>query len=292
MEREPLLTQLKSPAFWEEVWGKAKEESIFRRKRKSLKDTVDYWNRRAEGFEKNVMGEKGEKRVLRVLNWLESQGVILDNIKVLDIGAGPGPFALAFAERAREVVALEPAEAMTDFLRKEMRIHQRENIRIIQDTWEEVNIQEQQLKGNFDLVFASMSPGINNWETIQKALDCSKKYCYISSFAGKRQSDAIVNLWQTLFGEEIPAWPGDIIFILNLLYARGYQLSFRVWEERRKAENTPKEAVSGLLEELQHYGIEEFAPEEKVKQFVENNVVDGVFRQDFITCLGQILIKL
>ncbi len=292
MEKEKLLTQLKSPVFWEEAWGKSKEESIFRRKRKSLKDTVDYWNRRAGSFEKNVMGEKGSKRVMRVLNWLESQGVFLDNIKVLDIGAGPGPFALAFAERANEVVALEPAEAMNNFLRKEMKTKQVENIRIIQETWEDVNIEEQRFTGGFDLVFASMSPGINSWETIQKALDCSNKYCYISSFAGKRQSDAIVNLWQTLFEEELPAWPGDIIFILNFLYAKGFQLSFEVWEERRKAENTPEEAVSGLLEELQHYGIEEFPPEEKVKEFVEKNAVDGVFRQDFVTRLGQILIKL
>lgn len=102
MKKDSLLIQLESPAFWEEAWGKAREESIFRRKRKSLKDTVDYWNRRAESFEKNVMGEKGSKRVMRVLKWLESQGVILDNIKVLDIGAGPGPFALAFAEKARK----------------------------------------------------------------------------------------------------------------------------------------------------------------------------------------------
>lgn len=292
MGNEQLLTQLESSEFWEEAWGKAKEESIFRRKRKSLKDTVNYWNRRAEGFEKNVMGEKGRKRVMRVLNWLESQEVIIDNIKVLDIGAGPGSFALAFAARAGEVIALEPAEAMNDFLRKEMKTHQIENIRIIQETWEDVNIQEKNFTGEFDLVFASMSPGINNWETIQKALDCSKKYCYISSFAGKRQSDGMVNLWQTLFGEEIPEWPGDIIFILNLLYSRGFQLSFEVWEERRKAENTLEEAVFGLLEELQHYGIEEFPPEEKVKEFVEKNAVDGIFRQDFVTRLGQILIKL
>lgn len=190
------------------------------------------------------------------------------------------------------MVALEPAEAMTDFLLKEMKAHGVENIRIIQETWEEVNIEEQKFTGEFDLVFASMSPGINNWETIQKALECSSKYCFISNFAGKRQSDALVNFWYTLFGEEIPEWPGDIIFILNLLYARGFQLSFEVWEERRKAENTLEEAVFGLLEELQHYGIEEFPPEEKVKEFVEKNAVNGVFHQDFVTRLGQILIKL
>ncbi len=73
MKKDSLLIQLESAAFWEEAWEKAKEESIFRRKRNSLKDTVDYWNRRAESFEKNVMGKTGRKRVLRVLNWLESR---------------------------------------------------------------------------------------------------------------------------------------------------------------------------------------------------------------------------
>ncbi|PKM83939.1 MAG: class I SAM-dependent methyltransferase [Firmicutes bacterium HGW-Firmicutes-13] len=292
-EQVQIHLRFKDPVFWEDAWEKAREESLFRRKRKSLKDAVNFWNQRAENFEKNVMGEKGKKRVERVINWLENQGVNLENIKVLDIGAGPGAFVLAFAGRIKEVVALEPAEAMVAFLKEQIELNNLNNIRVIQDTWEEVDVQENNLNKEFDLVFASMSPGINNWETINKALGCSKKYCFISNFAGKKHSDALSKLWKTLYGEEIPAWPGDIVYILNLLYARGFQMSFEVWDERRKLESSLDEAVSGLKEELHLYGVEDLLiDDEQIIKFVEERVINGIFSQEHTTRLGQILIKL
>lgn len=291
-EQNQINHLVRTPEFWEEVWEKARQESLSRRKRKSLKDTVNFWSQRAENFEKNVMGGKGRKRVKRVLNWLENQGVNFDGIKVLDIGAGPGAFALAFAERVKEVAAVEPAEGMVVFLKELIALNNINNIRVIQDTWEEVDLKEHDLKQQFDLVFASMSPGINNWETIHKALSCAKKYCFISNFAGKRQNDALSELWQELYGETIPVWSGNILYVLNLLYARGFQMSFEVWDERGILENTPDEAVSVLKEELKIHGAERFPSDERIIEFVKKRAVGGIFRQEHLTRLGQILIKL
>ncbi|UNC93036.1 class I SAM-dependent methyltransferase [Candidatus Contubernalis alkaliaceticus] len=285
--------QINSPELWEEIWNRAREESLLRRKRKSLKDTVNHWNKRAKKFEKNVTGEKGRRRIGRVFNWLENQGVNFDNMRVLDIGAGPGAFAQAFAGRVKDVVALEPAEAMVTFLKEQIEINKINNIRVIQDTWEEVNLEEHNLEQQFDLVFASMSPGINNRDTIDKALRCAKKYCFISSHAGKRQNDALSELWQTLYGETIPSWPGNIVYIFNFLYARGFQMSFEVWEEKRMQENTPEEAVSSLKEELLLYGVEDpFKEDERIIEFVNNKAVNGIFRQEHTVRQGQLLIKL
>ncbi len=79
---------LKDPVFWEKAWCKDRESSLFRRGRKTLKDTVNFWNRRADNYQKNVMGKKGDKRVNRVLNWPEKQGMELAGKRILDIGAG------------------------------------------------------------------------------------------------------------------------------------------------------------------------------------------------------------
>jgi len=103
---------LKDPLFWETAWKKEVENSHLRRGRKTLQDAVNFWNKRADNFQKNVMGKQGDKRANRVLAWLDRQGVELAGKDVLDIGAGPGAFSLAFAQRCRSVVALEPAEEM------------------------------------------------------------------------------------------------------------------------------------------------------------------------------------
>ncbi|RQD74778.1 MAG: class I SAM-dependent methyltransferase [Candidatus Syntrophonatronum acetioxidans] len=283
---------LQAPAFWEEAWFQAKEKSIFKKKNKTLKDTVDFWESRAENFTDNVMGEKGQKRVDSVIRWLEKQEVNLKGIKILDIGAGPGPFALTFAEKAKEVVALEPAGNMLDYLKEEVKKRGLSNVRVVQDTWEEVDLDQENLRGAFDLVFASMSPGINNWETIDKALQCSKKYCYISQFAGRRQSSAMEELWQEVFQEELPPWPAHVIYILNLFYAKGYNLDFRVWEEKREAKDTVEEALSYFLNELKLFGKEEPYPEEKVRIFLEKRAEKGVFYHQVKSRLGKILVTL
>ncbi|MDO9573613.1 MAG: class I SAM-dependent methyltransferase [Candidatus Contubernalis sp.] len=283
---------LKSSEFWEEAWVKAKENSIFNKKNKTIKDIVKHWNQRADDFTENVMSEKGKGRINKVIQWLEIQGVKLEGAKVLDIGAGPGPFSLAFAEKVEQVVALEPAENMAVFLKEKIQEGKITNIEVIQDTWEEIDLEANGLKGEFDLVFASMTPGINNWETIHKALQCSKKYCFISQFAGKRQSSIMGDLWQEVYGEEIPKWPAHVMFILNLLYSRGYQLEFSVWEEMREIETTVEEAVPFFINELQMFGKEEPYPEDSVKKFLEGRVQNGKLSHQMVSRLGMILIRL
>ncbi len=286
------LKRLKDPIFWEKAWREDREKSFFRRGRKTLKDTVNFWNKRADNFQKNVMGKKGDKRVSRVLSWLEKQGVELAGKRVLDIGAGPGAFTLAIAQRCREVVALEPAGAMVEYLNSEIKNNGLENVRVIQEAWEEVELDKEGLAGAFDLVFASMSPGINNLETIEKAFVCSKEYFYYSSFAGKRESDMLKKLWPLLYGEDLPPWPSQAIFLLNLLYTLEQQLTFEVWEERSKMELLPDAALDLLLEELQIYGKEPPYPREKLHDFVQANAVNGLLHQENVTRLGQILVKI
>ena len=54
---------------------------------------------------------------------------------VLDIGAGGGRYALPLALHAREVIAVEPSEAMRQVLAEGMAEHGIENIRTVDATW-------------------------------------------------------------------------------------------------------------------------------------------------------------
>ncbi len=54
---------------------------------------------------------------------------------VLDIGAGGGRYSLPLALHAREVVAVEPSEAMRSVLAEGMAEHGIDNIRVVETTW-------------------------------------------------------------------------------------------------------------------------------------------------------------
>lgn len=285
------VDKLKDPLFWGEAWSVERENSHFRRRKRTLQEKVNLWNKRAENFYENVTGEKGSRRVNRVLDWLERQGVDLAGKKVLDIGAGPGAFSLALAERCREVVALEPAKGMVRILQAEISRSGRNNVQVIQNTWEEVDPEKEGFIGRFDLVFASMSPGVNNFDTINKALDCTKEYFYYRSFAGIRENDFLKKLWPILYDEELPLWPDQIIFVLNLLYALEHQVILEVWEEQRCVEQGAPEAITAILNTLRSFGKEPPYPEEKLRQHVQENMNNGVLLQQNRTRLGQILVK-
>ena len=54
---------------------------------------------------------------------------------VLDIGAGGGRYSLPLALHAREVIAVEPSEAMRSVLAEGMAGHGIDNIRVVESTW-------------------------------------------------------------------------------------------------------------------------------------------------------------
>ncbi len=292
MDDKQSREQLEDPEYWDQAWQQAREDSRLDRHHES-DELIDFWNNKADYFRDNVLGEKGHRRVERDLSWLTANGVNLAGSRVLDIGSGPGAFTIPFARQAEEVVALEPADKMVFFLQKELKREGIDNVQVIQSTWEDLVLEEADLDyiDAFDLVFASMSPGINNWQTVKKVLRCGSKYCYFSAFAGKRRNSALVDLWPIVFDCELPSWPGDILYLVNLLYTKGFDLSFEVWEEESEVKLPVNEAVDRLMNKFRDYGEEGDEIRVKVKNYVEARADNGCFTQWTTSRLGRILVK-
>jgi SAM-dependent methyltransferase len=283
--------QLLDFGFWEEAWRKAGQTVLRSRRGKGLEGQADFWNQRAADFAGKVLPDS--TRVQEVMDWLARQGVSLANSRVLDVGSGPGAFALPFAAAGAEVVALEPAAAMIAALQKNLEGTQlARRVRVVQDFWEEVDVKSRDWAGAFDLVFASMSPGINNWETIARVLACSRKYCYFSGFAGERFSSHYRRLWEILYNKKMPPWPSDIFFVNQLLVLKGYDVTFHLWNRRRPEALEAAKMTESFLEFFRLYGEEADSLEETIRAYVEAHLEEGAFRHEINTRLGKVLVKL
>ncbi|OEF96515.1 class I SAM-dependent methyltransferase [Desulfuribacillus alkaliarsenatis] len=302
IDKDVILANIKDPEFWNNLW----QQQLLHGNRKkatepeTIKANIERWEKRAQPFAKNVLGKKGNSRVEKIINWMKGQGVSLEDIRILDIGSGLGSFTIPFATYAKEVVALEPVTAMTDFLRQEIKNRNITNITIVEEPWETVSIEDNDWIGSFDLVFASMVPGVNDIRTIEKAINCSRAYCYISSFAGKREYIGLRDLWPILFEQEHPPFHIDIQHQLNLIYTMGYNFSFRVWEERRDNEFPAEEAAQELLHQLQlmvddylynYVDENKQVIMKKIADYVDKKTVAGVYKHESVTRLGAILIN-
>lgn len=277
--------------FWQEAWQQAAKTVLRSRRGEGKEAQVTFWNKRAAEFTSRVMPDN--ERVAEIVAWLAAQGVVLAGARVLDIGSGPGAFALPFARAGADVVALEPAPAMVSALEGLMAKEKfKGSIRVHTGLWEDADLEAEGWREGFDLVFASMSPGINSWETMEKALQCSRRYCYFSGFAGERFNRHYESLWEILYGQDMPPWPADIIFVSQLLLLRGYDMTFHVWNRRRPEAIPLKEAVEEFKKFFGQYGAKAPNMEEQIRLYVQKHLSQGLFKHEINTRLGKILVRL
>ncbi len=279
---------LRKPRFWAEAWSGAHKNSLQARRRRDL-DSLDYWNRLAGRFERWAGQERTRRRVGRVLSWLEGQGVLQPGMEVLDIGAGTGVFTVPLARRGAKVTALEPAPAMLAALQKRVEAEGLSSVEFLCREWEKVDPEAEGVSRRFDLVFASLTPGVRDVATLEKMMACSRRWCFLCDFAGRRRSPAREELWRVIFGEEMPPPGHDIIYPLNYLYTSGYCPSFQVWVDEWDEELPVAEAAAGLENFFRLYT--EVTPETKktIAGYVEQRAVNGVYREEYRVRLGMIL---
>ncbi|MGB4504364.1 MAG: class I SAM-dependent methyltransferase [Syntrophaceticus sp.] len=278
----------KRPEFWGQAWEEAHQHSLHARRRRDI-EQMDYWDSMAEFFAKTTKrrGERG--RPHKVLSWLEQEGAWQPGMEVLDIGAGAGIFTIPMAKQVSRVTALEPAPAMLDALRDSVHEEGLNNVDFLNQEWEVLDPQKEGLIGSFDLVFASLSPGIKDVETLEKMCLCSRSWCFLCDFAGRRYFPGHEELWQLIFNEKMPLPGHDIMYPLNYLYFSGFMPSFKVWIDVRDREMPVEEATESF--ERYFWSYTELTPEIKkiIKNYVEKQADDGIYQEIYRIRLGMIL---
>lgn len=114
---------------------------------------------------------------------------------VLDVGAGPGRFALNLAPRVAEVIAVDPSPAMLRDLRRQARDLEVVNVHCVVGRWEEVDVPVA------DVAFSSfVLPLVEDAGTFLRKLDAAARrqaLLYLSAFT----NDALLDpLWRHFHG--------------------------------------------------------------------------------------------
>nr|WP_320193161.1 class I SAM-dependent methyltransferase [uncultured Desulfobacter sp.] len=143
-------------------------------------DTNHYkkWDKRAKKFDKQSATPEAVSRKERILSMLRNAGALQAGSRVLDVGAGSGNWAVPMVEMGASIVALEPSSGMIEILRQKIDALglSPDQIRIKQQTWQDVNLEKEGLAGQFDLVFSSMNPGVCDPTTLEKVMQASRNF--------------------------------------------------------------------------------------------------------------------
>ncbi len=265
--------------------------SPLRRRRKQGGEAMQRWNKMADDFAERT-GDRGnaEKRQ-KTLLWLEQSGALFPGAKVIDIGAGPGNWAIPLAKAGAEVTAVEPAEGMVRILRE--RMDQAEvNCVVEQLTWQQADLDALGWRGGFDLVFASMTPGVDSPAMLYKMLDACRNaggFCYLSAFAGRSWQEWYRELWLLLFNEQLDGQVNDIIYPFNLAYALGFrpELRFDRWD--RQVSWTREKAIADFTTHLEGFAEMTDTVRTAIANHVDQRLKDGLFTETRSGCRGMML---
>ncbi|OPX63185.1 MULTISPECIES: class I SAM-dependent methyltransferase [unclassified Methanoregula] len=135
---------------WNEVW---KQQQILHDSSKVQEDRTHDWSKKenAERYDANARNEYDE----RVRATIAALGATKE-MRVLDIGAGPGTLAIPLAPLVKEITAVEPGAGMISVLKAHAEREGIGNIACVQKLWEDTDI-ARDLDGPYDIVIASLS---------------------------------------------------------------------------------------------------------------------------------------
>lgn len=147
---------------------------------KGKKDSA-YWDSSAEDFQRRVAGHGWNLERDPALAILKRIGALGPGARVLDVGCGVGRHLGAFAPTAGEAVGVDISARMLEFAAENLRQHA--NIILqVGDFKNPDAALETLLAQGFDLVFASMSPAVEDLEDLRRMSACSRGWCMVDRF--------------------------------------------------------------------------------------------------------------
>jgi len=254
---------------WEEAWRNQSIGSTSNMKNAAFYATeaFEQW---ATKYHQQSFTEEGRQRSERIIGWIENQGVDLNGLSILDIGAASGIFTIPFATKGATVTAVEPSELFNSLMKETIPPSLHSSIDIVSERFEEISIKEKGWEKRYDFAFASMCPAMSDWETIEQAISTARKYVYISTMAGPKE-DTLLDELKKVLGVYPPNNYGDMGYIQQLLYLKDYSYTTLITKETSYFKMSVEEVVDKLQEWL---GTHELPTDEGSLALAEHYIRD------------------
>ncbi|HHV18940.1 MAG TPA: class I SAM-dependent methyltransferase, partial [Thermoanaerobacterales bacterium] len=193
---------------------------LWERDKKNKKNQQKFWDSRAQEFNSRLSENSSPKETKKVIDYLVQKGALKTDGSVLDIGCGPGKYALAFAKKVKKITGIDISPKMIAFAKENARNGGFDNTEFVQASWPEADLSALGWIENYDLVYAAFSPGIDSPNALKKMIQASRKHCFISGFVTRE--DRVLDGLKRHLGIKITPWGRQIYYSFNLLWNWGY----------------------------------------------------------------------
>ncbi len=259
-----------SIAYFTQLW---KEVNSDERSYKKGDKTV--WDRRVDEF--NWDGP--DERIPLITGLLLEKQMLKPDSTVLDIGCGPGKFAIEWARTANSVTGVDISPKMVQAAIANAAAAGAGNTDFREVDWHTADLTELQWEKKFSLVTAIMSPALESKEGLDKILEASSECGLLCHFV--ERSDSILDQLKRMLDRQAVNEFGNI----------GLYCSFNIlWHYKMFPEiayfDTERERIRTLAEAHRHYlnrlAIkEELTPAQQsaILEFLQSQAENGMVKE-------------
>ena len=162
----------------------------------------------------------------------------------LDIGAGAGRYALPLALRVRQVIVVEPSQAMVSNLRQSMDEYGIGNIRVIESRWPMKEPPEADVA-----LISHVGYDIEDFGTFLDAMEASARRLCVAMFLYGAPSSPVNPFWPPIHGEKRVLLPALREFLV-LQLARGRLCEVRLSTFKMQSSQNRESPLSFLRQQL------------------------------------------
>ncbi|GAB7057634.1 MULTISPECIES: bifunctional 2-polyprenyl-6-hydroxyphenol methylase/3-demethylubiquinol 3-O-methyltransferase UbiG [Paenibacillus] len=248
-----MIEMLRNEAAWEKAWKDDQTTGVNLMKSAGIEPRFTFGAIAAQNYNEQSFNDEGRRRSARIIGWLENQGVNFNGASVLDIGAASGIFSIPFAQRGADVTAVEPSLPFTELLAHNNQKWADGKVKIVRAAFEDMDTKTLGWNQAFDFVFVSMCPAITDWEMVEKVISCARKFCYISLAAGPKEHSLTLEILPLLNHSYNKHQNSEMMYLLQLLYLKGYAFHSLVTKEMKARVVSRAEAIQEVLHWLNFY---------------------------------------
>lgn len=190
-----------------------------------------------------------------MISFWEESGMLKEGMRVLDVGCGVGKYGVSFARRGCDVTLVD--------ISSEMLRHAAENMAAFQSPWRVFQCDFNTVSGNepvfrqgFDFSISTMSPAVNDRETVQKLSRMTRGWCFLTRFTAWEQPnrDRLLIRLGLEPGPRMRNLRRDCAELIRAVSSSGYMPHVRYvdycWCDRRTPEETADYLLQNYLAEI------------------------------------------
>ena len=235
-----------------------------------------YWDSASDNCPKIFLTDFMNK----VLDLLFDIGSMGSEDTILDIGSGPGSYALEMSKRVKHVTCLDSTPGMLKIVDKRCKENNVNNVSTILEDW-----RKYVPKSVYDVAFTSMCPVTNNPESLEKMEKCATRKCIYLSVLHNEGDSIQRKVWKAL-GKDYSSNSNDSRYILNYLKEEGRNARLDTLTREKRTTVGVEDMIQRELNSFKIYKYDELKLDAIIRSIVEPMSKNGILELDENLCVG------